>query len=920
MHPQFLTVLISILSGSFRIFKFILSLITTIVLFSTISFIIIYFYFARGLPDIRSLEDYKPPVLSQVLADDGTEIGEFWTECRIFLPYEKIPKRIVQAFVASEDSRFWEHKGVDMRSIARAFFANLRAGEITQGGSTITQQITRSILLTPERKLSRKIKEAILATRIERKLDKEQIITLYLNQIFLGNRAYGVAAAGRNYFHKDVNDLSLAEIGVIAGMPSAPAFFSPLNHPEEARLRQLHVLNRMYEEGIISKDEMKKALNEKLTIYTAGTDKEFAPPETAYFVEHVRRLVKDKYGDDVLYHKGLKIYSTMNMAMQRAAYKALRHGVEKIDRRQGWRGPIGHIEPSQIAQNAETFAKEILQKQTHGVVTYPLQKDVQPESTIVFEPETSYAAIVTGFSDKDTQVIAGNVTGVIPRKQLKWARPFENNRSNYDDGDFISDPRKILKVGDIVLVRRLENGDFSLFQEPMIQGALFSMDPHTAGVKAMIGGYDFAKSEFNRATQALRQPGSSFKPIVYAAALDKGYTYNTTIMDSPITFTVGREVWTPKNYGGGYKGATPFRNCLIFSRNVPTVKIVADIGTHYLTAYARKMGLTSPIEKYLSMALGANGVYLSEVVPAFATFLNEGVYKTPIYITRIEDAQGNVLEEHKAQQAKRKVVQQETEPQEGGQTESEQKEVEQQEAVQQDEEKNEYALKPRSANEVELRSDLFTQGQEWITKDKLVLNDIDLKILYGNEIPEGHIITPQTAYLMVNLMKGVVEGGTGTRVKALGKPAGGKTGTTNDETDTWFNGFVPDLSAGVWIGFDEIMPIGRGETGGRTAAPIFLEYMQEATKGWEAKDFKPPTGFPVERIATLAGGSAVVGARVGLEVFGERGGVDRAGEFFEEDMESYSRGEAPSEAPTPRQPREPGENKGSRGSSDEFGY
>lgn len=872
MHHKFLTTAVTILSGSLRIFKLILSLIAGVILFSTIAFVTIYFYFARGLPDIKSLEDYKPPVLSQVFDDNGDEIGEFWTECRIFLSYEKMPKRIIAAFVASEDSRFWEHKGVDMRSIARAFVANLKAGDIRQGGSTITQQITRSILLTSEKTVTRKIKEAILATRIERTLNKEQILTLYLNQIFLGNRAYGVGAAARNYFHKSVNDLSLAEIAVIAGMPTAPMLFSPIAHPEDARQRQLHILSRMVEEDIITKEEMGKALDEKLTIYTAGTDKDNTSPEAAYFVEHVRRLVKEKYGDDVLYHKGLKIYSAMNMGMQRAAYKALRHGVEKLDRRQGWRGAIDHVNPSDISKRAQEIAQEILEKQNGGKIIWPPQREEKVSSVINFEPDKAYTAIITGSKDNDTQIIVGNINTVIARPDPK------------DDRAFGIDTRKNLKAGDVILVRRTDKGDFVLAQEPRVQGAIFSMDPHTADVKAMIGGYDFAKSEFNRATQALRQPGSSFKPFVYSAALDKGYTYNTTIMDAPVNYVVGRnQFWSPKNYGGGYKGATPFRNAIVFSRNVPTVKIVADIGTHYLTAYQRKMGITSPIEKYLSMALGANAVYLSEMVPAYTTFLNEGVYKAPIYIKKIEDAKGSVIEENRPE-----------------------------DDIEIEQKNDEYISKPRSASEIELRTDLFEVGKQWIDKDKLVLTDVDLKTLYGDEIPPGHVITPQTAYLMVNLLKGVVEGGTGTRVRALGKPAAGKTGTTNDETDMWFNGFVPDLAAGVWVGFDEIKNLGHGETGGRTAAPIFLEYMQEATKNMEAKDFKPPAGFPVERIATLTGGSAITGSRIGLEAFAEKGGADRAGEFFEEDLES-SRGAPPETEYEPPKPY-------FKGSSEESGF
>ena len=869
MHHKFLTTSITVLSGSLRIFKFILSLVAGIILFSTIAFVTIYFYFARGLPDIKSLEDYKPPVISQVFDDKGSEIGEFWLECRIFLPYDKIPKKVSDAFIASEDSRFWEHKGVDMRSIARAFVANLKAGDIKQGGSTITQQITRSILLTPERTITRKIKEAILATRLERTLDKEQILTLYLNQIFLGNRAYGIGAAARNYFHKTVDQLTLAEVSLIAGMPSAPALFSPIAHPEDARQRQMHILGRMLEEDLISKEEMENALSEKLTIYSAGTDKDATSPENAYFVEQVRRIVKEKYGDDVLYHKGLKIYSTMNADMQLAAYSAVRHGVERLDRRQGWRGAVEHVSPGDIPARAGDIAVELLQKQSGAKVVWPPQKDAKLPSVINFVPDRAYRAIITGFKDNETQILIGNVTAVISKPDPKDIRAFN-----------IDAHKKSLKAGDVVWVRRTDKENFVLAQDPVVQSALFSMDPHTAHVKAMVGGYDFAKSEFNRATQALRQPGSSFKPFVYAAALDKGYTYNTTILDAPVNYVVGKnKVWSPKNYGGGNKGPTPFRNALIFSRNVPTVKIVADIGTHYMAAYCRKMGLTSPIEKYLSMALGANAVYLSEMVSSYTTFLNEGVFKTPVYITQIEDAKGNVIEETKPEKDRK-------------------------------EEKGKYISKPLNPAEIELRSDLFDVGKEWIDKDKLVLTDIELKTLYGNEIPEGHVITPQTAYLMVNLMKGVVEGGTGTRVRALGKPAAGKTGTTNDETDLWFAGFVPDLSAGVWIGFDEIRKIGSGETGGHAAAPIFLEYMQEATKNMEAKNFTPPEGFPLGQIATLTGGSAILGSHMGLEEFTQRGGSDRAGEFFEEDLEATRETGGEYEPPRPSSPRESVEESG----------
>jgi len=854
------------LGDGMRLIKFLLSTAACLILLATVGFLGVYFYFARDLPDIKTLEDYRPPLISEVFSDDGTKIAEFWTECRIFVPYDEIPRKVVEAFVDAEDARFFEHKGVDMRSIVRAFIANLKAGEITQGGSTITQQITRSLLLTRERKLSRKIKEAILATRLERYLDKEQILTLYLNQIYLGNRAYGVAAAARNYFHTDLADLSVGQIAILAGMPSAPTTFSPINNPEEARKKQLHVLGRMVEEGHITEDEAAAAAAESFEIFVAGTDKEFDDPDAAYFTEHVRRLVKERYGDEVLYHKGLRIYTTVDMKMQRQATRSIRRGIESLDRRKGWRGPLEHVSKSQISGKADEIAREI--DLAGRVVAWPPGSE-KPVVTSPLEAGEVYRAIITGFSDKDVFIQVGRVQGVIPHDGYKWARGYSKYSFGAEDYDYVSNPAKKFNVGDVVLVKLMDDGSFSLYQEPLIQSALVAMSPQDGNIKAMVGGYDFAKSEFNRATQALRQPGSSFKPFVYAAALDKGYTYNTTVLDEPVVYKVGKyKTWSPKNYGGSFRGPTPFQNCIRFSRNIPTVKITYDIGTHYLTAYERKMGITTPIEKYLSMALGANAVYLLEMVQAYSIFDNGGKRVVATAITKIEDAKGNVIEEAGispetiASSAPEVVAEQEEVPAEG-------------------------TLAGREVAENELNTELFERGRKAIEKEGLNLTDLELKTLYGAEIPPGHVITPQTAYLMVRLLKGVVEGGTGTRVRALGKPAAGKTGTTNDETDTWFIGFVPDLVAGVWVGFDELRKIGYRAAGGTIAAPIFLDFMKQATEGWEAKDFQRPESFPSADIATLAGGSAVFGARPGLEDMFLKGGSDRAGEFFEEDFEDY---------------------------------
>lgn len=876
-HPLFTNISL-VVGGSFRLVKALVGIVVGILLISTAAFLGIYFFFARDLPDIRTLEDYHPPVLSEVFSDDGTKIGEFWTECRIFVPFDRIPKRVIQAFVDSEDARFWDHKGVDMRSIARAFITNLRAGEVKQGGSTITQQITRSLLLTREKSIDRKAKEAILATRLERYLNKEQILTLYLNQIYLGNRSYGVAAAARNYFHKPLEELSLGQIALIAGLPTAPTNFSPLNNPREARARQLHVLKRMEETGHITEEESRRAILETFPIYTASVDKDFTNKDAAWFVEHVRRLVKERYGDAVLYHQGLKIYSTVNLPIQKAATSAIRKNLESLDRRLGWRGPLEHIAPEAFAGRAK-FIEDALLTKVHGSeISWPPEAPKKPvPPKLALPPGEVSEAVVTGFSGKDIDVQIGSIAGVIPHDGYKWARKWVPGVIAGEGQNSVSDPKTVFKPGDIVLVRRLDDGSLQLAQHPLLQSALVAIDTHSGRIKAMVGGYDFGKSEFNRATQALRQPGSSFKPFVYTSALDKGYTEGTSIVDGPVNFQVGRNAfWSPKNYGGNYSGPMSFKSCIVQSRNIPTAKIVFDIGTHYLTAYERKMGMTSPIDKYLSMSLGANGVYLLEMVQAYTVFANQGVLNRAIAIAKIEDARGNVIEELGVQ--KKDPTAAPSNPSAA-----------------------EEAAAPVSPKKIgkgvdlnELNTDLWQANSAWLEKDQLNLTDLEIKTLYGSAIPPGHVMTPQTAYIMVDMLKGVVQGGTGTRVKALGKPAGGKTGTTNDETDAWFIGFVPDLAAGVWIGFDTVQKIGGRVTGGVYAAPIFVDFMKVATDGWEAKDFEKPADFPSGDIAGLTGGSSLYGSVPKTSVpgmfegaGGSGGSPDRAGKFFEEDFENF---------------------------------
>ncbi len=842
----------------------------------------IYIYFAQGLPEIHTIMDYKPPVISEVFAKDGTRIGEFWEECRIFVPYDKIPKLVAGAFVDAEDARFFSHKGVDVRSIFRAFYENLKAGSIQQGGSTITQQVTRALLLTREKKLSRKIKEAILATRLERYLDKEEILTLYLNQLYLGNRAYGVAAAARNYFHKQLEELSIGQIALIAGLPTAPSDFSPINSPKDARVKQLHVLGRMVDQGHITEEQAKSAAAEEFEIFVADIDKSFFDKDSAYFTEHVRRIVKEKYGDEVLYKKGLKIYSTLDLPMQRAAANSIRKGVESMDRRQGYRGPVGHVSGEEIESKAKELMVALLAKQASKSLFWPPDSSINKKPREPkFDSDEKYLAVVTGFEDKNVIAKIGDKSFTITRDGYKWARSF--NPSSFiadENGSYVDDPRRILKAGDIILIKVKEDGTATLTQEPMIESALVAVDPHTGFIQAMMGGYDFGRSEFNRATQSLRQPGSSFKPFIYAAALDKGYTLDTVVQDAPVSYNFG-EFWAPKNYDGKFRGPISVKTALTLSRNVPTVRIAHDIGTHYITAYARKIGLTSPIQKYLSMALGANGVYLQDMVRSYATFANGGISHPLVCITKIENNKGEVIEETPVPDFKTLESAPSAMKFDDESAANAKKNGKKKESASEDEEK---APIGRAVKLSELNDELLESALKVIESDKLVLTDQEIKTLYGKSIPPGHAMTPQSAYIMTQVLKNVVDNGTGTRVKPLGKPVAGKTGTTNDETDIWFVGFTPELAAGIWMGFDEIKSIGKKATGGVYVAPMFLDFMTTATKDHEPKDFAKPEGFPNGPVEKVAGGSTVRGARPIID-FGPGQGSDRAGEFFEEELE-----------------------------------
>jgi len=590
----------------------------------------VYFYLSEDLPKINSLKDYRPPVITTVYSDDNRKIGEFFKERRVVIPLTKMPKMLTEAFIAAEDSRFFKHKGIDFLSIIRAFFKNLEAGTIVQGGSTITQQVTKSFFLTPERSYSRKTKEAILAYRIDKTFSKKEILFLYLNQIYLGHGAYGVQAAAENYFGKSAEELNLAECAMLAGLPQAPSRYSPFRHPERAKERQIYALNRMVAEGYITNIQATEAINTKLDIKPR---KNWYIEEVPSYTEHVRRYVEKKYGPDVLYKDGLKIYTAVNIEMQRIAREEIGKGLRDLDKRQGYRGPFRHLDPEEI----EAFSKGAQEK----IEQNPLEAG-----------KTIKGVVIAVDDGSDTVTVRiGNSVGIIGIGNMRWARKPDPEVAYYEAR--LKHPGHVLKVGDVIQIKikgKKEDSDqweLALEQTPKAQAALLCIEAETGHVEAMVGGRDFKDSQFNRAIQSRRQPGSAFKPVIYAAALDKGYTPATVIIDSPIVFTDTQRdhTWKPKNYKEKFFGPTLFRNALAKSRNVVTIKILRDIGIDYAIEYANKLGIESPLSRNLSIALGSSGISLLELVNAYSVFANQGYLIEPVFITKIADREGNVLEE-----------------------------------------------------------------------------------------------------------------------------------------------------------------------------------------------------------------------------------------------------------------------------------
>ena len=569
----------------------------------------VYREISSDLPSIDAAVQYQPPVTTQILADDGTVIGEFYSQKRYLVPFERIPPHVRQAFIAAEDDAFYRHSGIDATGILRALINNVVAGGKVQGGSTITQQVVKSVLLTPQKSYERKLKEMILSLRLERELSKDQILSLYLNHIYLGSGAYGVAAAAREYFGKDIADVNIAEAAMLAGLPQAPSRYSPYTHWPEAKARQRYVLGRMYEVGFIDRETRDAALNEPLSLASRKGSFQAAP----FYVEHVRRVLEERYGRTVLYELGLQVHTAVNLRMQELAEQSLRDGIDQLsDRLGGFRAGFRNME------HEEREAYLHLQALAFKGMDAP-------------DPAYSYEALVTAVRGDSARVQVG---------------PFSGDLSYPSNGH---GKRPALQLNDLIRVRVVDDEEgaplrFEYDSSPTIEGALIAMDQHTGFVKAMVGGYDFERSHFNRAVQAKRQPGSSFKPLVYAAALDRHFTPASVIIDEPISFNDNGKVWTPQNYEKKFFGPTSLREALTHSRNVVTVKLADRIGIKYLIDYLPRFGIPGPLPRNLSIALGTTEVTPLELADAYCTFANDGIRPAPLFITEITDQQGQVLE------------------------------------------------------------------------------------------------------------------------------------------------------------------------------------------------------------------------------------------------------------------------------------
>jgi penicillin-binding protein 1A len=677
--------------------------------------------YLRSLPTLDALEEYRPSLVTTLYSDQGEPFATFFEQKRVWVPLSQTPKHLVNAIIAVEDAQFYRHRGINFRGVARALLANVRALRPAEGGSSITQQLARVLFLTPEKSVSRKVKEALLAIEIEKHYAKDKILELYLNQVYFGHGAYGAEAAAHTYFKKGVDRLNLAEAATLAGLPRAPNYYSPLIDRERALRRRNHVLSRMLDQGFITAEQAAQASGVQFDESLLARTRNLAP----YFVEYVRQDLEDKYGTYAVYHGGLKIYTTLNVSMQRSADAALIEGLKELDRARGFRRPKPGSPVS--AESA-----------------WPRPSQAAPRSGEII------TARVLRVSPTAITVQAGDYRGEIALSKDTWPK-LAQSEEQFPVGMEVK--ARVLKIDERNRILTL-----SLEQDPEVEGALLALDPRDGGIKAMVGGYDFSRSKFNRAVQAKRQPGSAFKPFVYAAAFDNGLTPSTIIVDSPVSFGLlvnGKRVqWSPGNYDRKFRGPTTLRNGLEHSINVVAVKLIEQVGVDPVIQMARDMGIESTLRREYALALGVSEVTLLEMVSSFGVLARQGVRFTPYAIKQVRDSKGAILEER---------------------------------------------------------------------------------------VPEGRrVMREETAFILSNVLTGVVERGTGSRARVLGRPIAAKTGTTQESTDAWFIGYTPSLVSGVWVGYDTKRSLGPHESSATLAVPIWTRFMQQAVKDLPHETFPAP--------------------------------------------------------------------------------
>jgi len=728
----------------------------------------------KDLPDYAVLSSYEPPVTTRVHAGNGALMAEYAKERRLFLPIQAVPDRVKAAFLSAEDKNFYQHPGIDVTGFARAVVAYLTGGP-TQGGSTITQQVAKNFLLSSEQTMERKAKEAILSFRIEQAYSKDKILELYLNEIFFGLNSYGIASASLTYFNKSVNELTIADAAYLASLPKGPANYHPFRHPEAAVTRRNWVIDRMVENGYVSQSDGAEAKKQPLGV----TGRSSGPSlfASGYFAEAVRRQLIEQYGEKMLYEGGLSVRTSFDPQLQVFARKALQDGLINYDERRGFHGPIKQIDTTTDWGKA--------------LADIPALADISEWQLAVVLAVSDESVDIGLQPQKETggKISAERERGVIEAKNMQWAYRSAAGRKT------AKSPQGVLSVGDVVYVERLgaeSSNSYRLRQPPKVEGGLVAMDPKTGRVLAMVGGFSYAQSEFNRATQAMRQPGSSFKPFVYAAAMDNGYTPASVVSDDPLSIQTGNgQVWAPDNYEGEGGGANTLRFAIEHSRNRMTVRLANDLGMNVVAEYAERFGIYDRMMPVLAMSLGSGETTVLRMVSAYSVIANGGKQIKPTLIDRIQDRYGRTIFKH------------------------------------------------------EERVCEGCNASDWHNQDEP--NVVDNR---------ETVLDPMTSYQITSMLQGVVQRGTAAgKVKLGDRDVAGKTGTTNDEKDAWFVGFTPDLVAGLYIGFDSPSTLGRGGTGGSLSAPVFNAFMQDAVKDMPASKFVIPAGMnliPIDRKTGMA--------------------------------------------------------------------